>query len=158
MALMRRKETWDPFRWDPFREMETLSNRLNQFFGLTKPIDDGDKELLAMTDWSPSCDISETEKAYRIHAELPGVNRDDVHVTLEGGVLSIQGERRAEREDKGMRFHRRELSYGNFVRRFTMPDDADESKVDAAFKDGVLNVMIGKTKAKMIKAKEIEVH
>jgi HSP20 family protein len=86
------------------------------------------------------------------------VNRDDVHVTLESGVLTIQGARHEEKEEKGIRYHRRELSYGNFLRRFTMPDDADESKVDASFKDGMLNVVVAKSKAKAGKIKEIAVH
>ena len=79
-------------------------------------------------------------------------------MTLEEGVLTIQGERREEKEEKDAKFHRRELSYGNFLRRFAMPDDADESKADATFKDGVLNVVIGRSKQNASKAKEIAVH
>lgn len=153
MQLMRRQEAWDPFR-----EMEELSSRFNRLFGLNRWTGDGERELLATTDWSPSCDIVETEKEYRVRAELPNVKKENVHVTLEDGILTLQGERREEKEEKDIRFHRRELSYGNFVRRFTMPDDADESKVDASFKDGMLNVVITKTKARMPKAKEIAIH
>jgi HSP20 family protein len=153
MQLTRRHETWDPFR-----EMDELSNRMNRLFGLTRWPGNGGRELLATTDWSPSCDISETEKEYRIHAELPSVRKEEVHVTLEDNVLTIQGERREEKEEKGIKFHRRELCYGSFLRRFTMPEDADESKVDATFKDGMLDVVIGKSKQKASKAREIAVH
>jgi len=153
MQLIRRRDTWDPFR-----EMEDLTNRMSRFFGLTKGAGSTERELLATTDWLPSCDISESDKEYRVHVELPGVNKDDVHVTLQDGVLTIQGERREEKEQKGAKFHRRELSYGTFVRRFTMPDDASESNVDATFKDGILNVVIEKNKAKTSKAKQIAVH
>jgi HSP20 family protein len=153
MKFMQRQETWNPLR-----EMEDLSSRMNRFFGLTRWPGGGEREFLATSDWTPSCDISETDKEYRIHAELPSVNSADVHVTLEDGVLTIQGERREEKEDKGAKFHRRELTYGNFLRRFTMPTDADESKVDATFKDGVLNVVIGKSKKTAAKAREIAIH
>jgi len=152
MQLIRRPEAWDPFR-----EMEDLSSRMNRFFGLTRA-GNGERELLAMTDWSPSCDISETDTEYRIHAELPSVKKEDVKVTLDDGVLTIQGDRREEKEEKGEKFHRRELSYGHFLRRFTMPDDTDAAKVDATFKDGMLNVVIGKSKAKAPTAKQIAVH
>jgi HSP20 family protein len=153
MQLMRRQETWDPFR-----EMEDLSNRMDRLIGLTRWPGNGQRELLATSDWSPSCDISETETEYRIHAELPNVKKEDVKVTLEDSVLTLQGDRREEKEQKGEMFHRRELSYGHFLRRFTMPPDADETKVDATFKDGMLNVVIARSKAKAPKAKEIAVH
>lgn len=153
MQLIRRQESWDPFR-----ELEALTDRMNRFFGLSRAPGTGERETLATTDWAPSCDISETDKDYRIHVELPSVKKDDVHVTLESGVLTIQGERREEKEEKGVKFHRRELAFGSFLRRFTMPDDADESKVDATFKDGMLNVVIPKSNGKVSKAKQIEVH
>ncbi len=153
MPLIRRQDTWDPFR-----EMEDLSTRMNRLFGLTRFAGNGERELLATSDWAPSCDISETDTEYRIHAELPSVKKEDVKVTLDDGVLTIQGDRREEKEEKDEKFHRRELSYGHFLRRFTMPDDTDPAKVDATFKDGMLNVVIGKTKAKAPTAKQIAVH
>jgi HSP20 family protein len=154
MDLMRRNEIWDPFR-----ELTALSNRMNRLFGLTRGSGNGSQEELATADWSPACDISETEKEFRITAELPNVPRDGVHVTLENGVLTIQGERKEEKEEKGARFHRRELSYGSFVRRFTMPETADESSIDARFKDGMLKISIAKTKpAKKTEAKQIAIH
>lgn len=154
MQLIRRQESWAPFR----AMMEDFSNRMNRLFRSTSLAPEGEREMLAMTDWSPACDICETDKEYRIEAELPNVKREDVHVTLENGILTIQGQRREAREETGVRYHRRELSYGSFLRRFTMPSDADESKVDASFKDGVLNVVIAKSKEKSGKTKEIAVH
>jgi HSP20 family protein len=132
---------------------------MSRLFGLTRA-GNGEHELLAINDWSPSCDISETDKEYRINAELPSVKKEDVHVTLDEGVLTIQGERREEKEEKGEQFHRRELCYGTFLRRFAMPDDADESKVNASFKDGMLKVAVAKSKEKASKpkAKEITIH
>ncbi len=153
MQLTRRQETWDPFR-----QLEELSNRMNRLFGVTLPAGNGERETLATMDWSPSCDISENDKEYRIQAELPNVRKEDVHVTLENGTLTVQGERQEEKEEKGVKFHRRELSYGNFMRQFTMPDNVDESKVDATFKDGMLNIVVAKSEAMQRKAKEIEIH
>ncbi len=153
MQLIRHRESWSPFR-----EIEELSSRMNRLFGLAPWTGNGERELLSTSDWYPSCDIRETDKEYRVQAELPGVKREDVHVTLEDGVLTIQGERHHEKEDKGVRLRRRELSYGNFIRQFSMPADSDESKVDATFKDGILNVVIARTHAKASKAKEIAVH
>lgn len=152
MQLIKHRENWNPLR-----EIDDLSERMNRLFGYTKWLGNGDKEALALTDWAPACDISETDSEYRVHAELPKVDKKDLHVTLEDGVLTIQGERREEKEEKGIRFHRRETSYGHFLRRFSMPDDADASKVDAKFKDGVLNISISKSKVKPSAAKEIAV-
>ncbi len=152
MRLIRRNESWSPFR-----EMEELSTRMNQLFQLPVFGGNGERELLATMDWSPSCDIRETASEYRVHAELPGVRKADVHVTLENDVLTIKGERREEKETKDSKLHRRELSYGNFFRQFTMPPDADESKVDAKFQDGILNIVIPKSKSKQTQAREIAV-
>lgn len=153
MQLARRRDIWDPFR-----EFEHLSSRFNRLFGLARAGGDGERETLALTDWAPACNISETETEYRVQAELPSLKKEDVHVTLQDGVLTIRGERREEKEEKSVKFHRRELSYGSFVRRFSMPEDADQAKVDATFKDGMLSVVVGKTKAKPSTAKEIAIH
>ena len=76
---------------------------------------------------------------------LKGVKKEDVKVSVQDGMLTIQGERKMEKEEKNKKFHRVECSYGNFVRSFRLPDDADENKVKAEFKDGMLNVSLPKT-------------
>lgn len=148
----RRRETWDPFR-----EFEDLSNRFHRLLSMRPFGGNGEQEELTGVAWAPACDISETEKEYRVQAELPNVKKDDVHVTLEDGILTIRGERKEEKEEKGEKFHRRELSYGQFLRRFTLPADADDSSVKATFKDGMLKVDIARSKVKTAKAKEIAV-
>lgn len=153
MQLMRRSQP----TWDPFREMESLTSRMNDLFDLKRWGWNGERELMAAVDWAPSCDVSETDKDYRVRAELPDVKKDDVKVTLEDGVLTLQGERREEKQEKNEKFHRRELSYGSFLRRFTMPDDADDAKVEATFENGMLEIVIPKTKFKAAKAKAIEI-
>jgi len=142
-------------KWDPFRELEDVSNRLNRIFGRSTARAESGQEMLAVADWSPSIDISETDAAYLIKAEIPGVKKEDVKVTIQDGMLTIQGERKIEKEEKGKKFHRVERSYGSFVRSFRIPDNADENSVKAEFKDGMLNVTLAKS-AKA-KAKSVNV-
>ncbi len=132
-------------KWDPFKELEDVSSRLNRIFGRPLSRLESDTELLAMSDWTPSADISETEKEYQIKAEIPGVKKEDVKVTIQEGMLTIQGERKMEKEEENKKFHRIERSYGSFMRSFRLPDDADESAVKAEFKDGILHVTLSKT-------------
>lgn len=132
-------------KWDPFKELEDVSNRLNRLFGRSESRTESNQNMLAVADWSPSVDISETEDAYLIKGEIPGVKKEDVKVTVQDGMLTIQGERKMEKEEKNKKFHRVECSYGSFIRSFRMPDDADENKVKAEFKDGMLNISLPKS-------------
>jgi len=132
-------------KWDPFRELEDVSNRLNRIFGQSLARSESGQNMLAVADWAPSVDISETDSAYLIKGEIPGVKKDDVKVTIQDGMLTIQGERRQEKEEKGKKFHRIECSYGSFARSFRVPSDADENSVKAEFKDGMLNVTLAKS-------------
>ncbi len=141
-------------KWDPFKELEDVSTRLNRIFG--RPLARmGADEMMSMADWTPSADISETDTEYLIKAEIPGVKKEDVKVTIQDGVLTIQGERKMEKEEKDKKYHRIERSYGSFTRSFRLPDDADESAVKAEFKDGLLNVTL--TKSAKAKPKSVNV-
>jgi len=100
-------------------------------------------------------EVAETPEEYLVKVELPGVPRDDVRVSVEEGVLRIEGERRFEKEEGGKRFHRVERSYGSFARSFVAPDDVDAGKVTATFKDGVLSVHL--PKSEQAKPRSIEV-
>jgi len=144
-------------RWDPFRELEDVSDRLNQMFNRSAPARTNGKETMIVADWAPSVDVSETEGEYQIKAEIPDVKKEDVKVTLEDGVLTIQGERKQEKEVKGKRYHRVERSYGRFARSFTLPDVIDEEKVKAEFKDGILNLALPKSEKAKPKAIEVTV-
>ena len=144
-------------KWDPFRELEDISNSLNRFFRRSAVRAEPDREILKVADWMPSVDISETDTAYLIKAEIPEVKKEDVKVTIQDGMLTIQGERKQEKEEKGKKFHRIERSYGSFVRSFRVPDDADESAVKAEFKDGMLNVTLAKSEKAKTKAIEVSV-
>jgi HSP20 family protein len=117
----------------------------------------GAEEALVTADWAPIVDIQESDKEYLVKAELPEVKKDDVKVTIKDGLLTLEGERRQEKEEKTKKFHRVERSYGKFVRAFSMPEDADDKNVHADFKEGVLNVHIGKSEALKPKAVEVKV-
>lgn len=106
---------------------------------------EGQEEPLAVAEWAPLVDISEDEKEYLIKAELPEVKKEDVKVTAEEGTLTIMGERKFEKEEKGKKYHRVERAYGSFMRNFSLLDDASAAKVTAEFKDGVLSVHLAKT-------------
>ena len=144
-------------RWDPFREREDMSDRLNRMMSRPALPRTNAKETMVVADWVPSVDVSETEGAYQIKAEIPDVKKEDVRVTLEEGVLTIQGERKQEKEETGKKYHRVERSYGSFVRSFTLPDLVDEEKVKAEFKDGVLNLQLPKSEKAKPKAIEVTV-
>jgi HSP20 family protein len=142
-------------KWDPSVELEDITARLNRIFGRAPSRTDPTSDMLTVADWMPSVDISETDTEYTITGELPGVRKNDVSVTVQNGMLTIQGERRHEAEEKGKKYHRVECCYGSFMRSFRVPDDADEEKVKAEFKDGMLNVTMPKTER--TKARTIDV-
>lgn len=144
-------------KWDPFRELQDMSQRLNQIFA--RPFDGlgGGREMLTVAEWSPAVDVSETDSEYVIKAELPEVKKEDVKVTMEEGVLTLEGERKQEKEEKGKRYHRIERSYGSFMRSFELPDNVDTSKAKAEFKDGMLTLSLPKTEKPKSKALEIKV-
>ena len=145
-------------RWDPFKEMEELQSRFTKLFGLTPArTENGGQELMTITEWTPSVDIIEDEKEWLVKADLPEVKKEDVKVSVENGVLTITGERKFEKEEKGKKYHRIERSYGNFLRSFTLPDGADGSKVNAEFKDGVLLVHLHKNEKARPKSIEVKV-
>ena len=132
-------------KWDPFVELEDVSKQLNRIFGRFPARAEASRELLATADWAPRVDISETDTAYLIKGEIPGVNKEDVRVNIEDGMLTMSGERKQEKEEKDKRFHRIERSYGSFMRSFRLPDNVDEAGVKAEFKDGMLNVTLPKS-------------
>lgn len=136
--------------WEPFREMDDLFSRYARTAGrnLFRGEDDS---------WTPSADITETDKEYLIKANLPEVKREDVKVTLENGALTISGERRREKEEKGENEIRVESYYGTFSRSFSLPDNVDTRSVRAESKDGVLKIHIPKTEAAKPRAISIDV-
>lgn len=145
-------------RWNPVSEFEDLINRYNRYFGL--PATNGEREgkdLFRRSDWAPAVDIRENKDSFVIDAELPGMNREDVKVTVHEGVLTIQGERKQEEETGDDKHHRVERVYGSFLRRFTLPDNVDADSIKASFRDGVLSLTLKKAEPVEPKAIEVDV-
>lgn len=135
--------------WNPIHEMDALfHNRLASVLG---------GEGQASVAWSPVVDIEETEQDYVIRAELPGLDKDKVKVTVEDGVLTLSGERDLERTVEGKTYHRIERSHGTFSRSFTLPEDSDAESVAAQFTNGVLAVRVAKREQALPKSIEVRV-
>ena len=149
----------DPFRarWHPLKDREDWERRLATMLGTRESTGHGGKEALTVAQWSPLVDITEDEKEYLIKAELPGMKKEDVRLTVEHEALAISGERTFEKEEKGKKYHRIERAYGRFVRSFSLPEDADRGKVTADFKDGMLHVHLPKSQRAKPTAIEIKV-
>lgn len=110
-----------------------------------------------MGDFAPRLDISDTDKEISIAAELPGLEPEDIHISMDHNTLTISGEKRAGKEEKDKRFYRVERSYGSFQRSIPLPDEIDEDKIDATFKRGVLRVKLPKTQAAQKRSKRIAI-
>ena len=141
-------------RWDPFRDLNVLQDRMNRLF------DDAGRgwradEPAATTTWSPAVDIYETENEIVVQAELPGVDRKDISLNLENNVLTLKGERRFEKETKEENYHRIERSYGGFARTFSIPATVDEEKIRADYRDGILKIAL--PKKEQVKPKQIRI-
>jgi HSP20 family protein len=133
-------------RFDPFRDMLTLQERMNRLFDesvrtIARP---GAEEDWSMGAWSPAVDIYEQNGTIVLKAELPGVEPKDVDVRVENNVLTLRGERKLEGEVKRESYHRIERSYGGFTRAFTLPAAVDTDKIKAEYKDGVLRMTLPK--------------
>ncbi|HQW08505.1 MAG TPA: Hsp20/alpha crystallin family protein [Steroidobacteraceae bacterium] len=142
-------------RWEPFRSMEDYFGRMPSLFDRwQRQLDtNGDSRL----EWSPSVDISETDGEYLIRADLPAVKKEDVRVTFDDGMITVSGERKQKKEEKGEKLHRVESFYGKFTRSFSLPINVDSTSIKAESRDGVLTVRIPKTGTEQKKATEIKV-
>ncbi len=135
--------------WNPIHEMDELfHNRLASVLG---------GEGVQSVAWSPVVDIEETELNYLIRAELPGLSKEKVKVTVEDGVLTLSGERDLERKVEGKTFHHIERSHGTFTRSFTLPENAEAESVSANYKDGLLEIRVAKSEEALPKSIEVRV-
>lgn len=150
---------WEPFkgRLDRWKELEDMEKRLSTYLGRPAVQTETGKEAMTVAEWSPLVDITEDDKEYLIKADLPEVKKEDVKLTVRDDAMSISGERKYEKEEKGKKYHRIERAYGSFMRSFTLPEDADGSKVSAEYKDGVLKVHLPKSEKAKPKSIEVKV-
>jgi len=125
-------------RYEPWGLLNQLSKELDRSFRGTENSD------VATSDWTPAVDIKENNDGFVIVADIPGVDPKDIEVHMENGVLSIKGERETEKKEEKEGYKRVERSYGSFYRRFSMPETADATKINAKSKNGVLEVTIPK--------------
>ncbi len=131
-------------RWSP--RSENAMDFVDRFFQRALGgYPSSESETTLGSRWAPATDIRETEDTYEVTAELPGLKKDDVHVTLENNVLTLSGERKLKDEEETKDHHRVERRYGAFFRSFTLPNKVDTDKVEATFEDGVLQLTIPKT-------------
>jgi HSP20 family protein len=142
---------------DNFRELESMSNRLNRILSEGNLSTRQPDETVAAADWMPVVDILETNDNFLIQVELPGVEKSAVKLSIEKGVLLISGQRPQGTLSEGMRYHRNERPYGRFERAFRVPDTVDEQKLEADLKNGVLTVRLPKVEKAKPKSIQIAV-
>lgn len=130
-------------RWSPYRDLSSLADQFNRALG-TATGRERDEEL-SLGAWIPPVDIAEDKDRITLTAELPGFREDQVNILMEGGVLTIRGERKFEEEKNGRNFHRVERSYGQFVRSFTLPNNVDREQIRASFDHGLLKIELPKS-------------
>lgn len=141
-------------RFSPTTDMRRLQREVDALFDSFFPVrTNGDSE--DSTTWAPRVDLAETENAYLVHVDLPGLNKDDLEINFHEGVLSISGERNAETQDENTKYVRVERSYGRFYRAFTLPQMVKADEIEASFENGVLNITV--PKAEEVKPRRIDI-
>lgn len=130
-------------RWDPFRDLITLREKMNRLFEEAFTSRGEEKDLVAST-WTPSVDIYETEHALILSAEVPGIDEKDIEIKIEDNTLTIKGERKFEKETKEENYHRIERAYGSFYRSFSLPHYIDQDNIEAEHENGILKITMPK--------------
>jgi HSP20 family protein len=132
--------------WDPFADLNRVQREFEKsYFG----------PRTRSADFAPAVDVHEDPERLVLRAELPGIKREDIDVSIDANVLTLKGERKLEKEEQGHRYHRIERSYGTFVRQFQLPSNVDSAKIDAQLTDGVLTIALDKKQE--LKPRKIDV-
>ena len=139
-------------RWDPFREVVALQNRMNSLF---RDLNDNEGPMTTAS-FVPAVDVYEDEKKVVLKLEVPGIEEKDLDVSVENHTLTVKGERKFEKEEKEENFHRIERRYGSFYRAFTLPSTVDTENVEASYNAGVLKLEL--TKKPEAQPKQIKVN
>ncbi len=146
-------------RWDPFRDLITLREKMNRLFEEAASSRGEEKDLISSS-WTPSVDIYETEHEVVLTAEVPGIDDKDIEIKIEDNTLTLRGERSLEKEIKEENYHRIERAYGSFYRSFSIPNYIDAEKIKAEHENGILKVVMPKKqelkprKIKVLKAQK----
>jgi HSP20 family protein len=141
-------------RWDPYRELNTLQDRMNRLFSAT--FNDGRDESLTTSGFSPAVDVYEDEHNVTLKLEVPGIDEKDIEVRIENNTLTVHGERKMEKEEKEENYRRIERQYGSFTRSFTLPNTVDMEHASANYEKGVLKIKLAKKEE--AKPKQIKVN
>ncbi|MBN2571527.1 MAG: Hsp20/alpha crystallin family protein [Ignavibacteriales bacterium] len=139
-------------KFEPIREMESLHERFGRMFENFPFLSSNFTE-----NFSPRIDISETDDKIVIESEISGLKKEDLKITLQDNIITIEGEKKKESEDKGKTYIRNERIFGSFKRCFTLPTEVDNEKVDASFENGMLKIELTKKEPVPIKTKEIKI-
>ncbi len=142
-------------RWDPFRNMVALQDRINRLFEDAFP-NTGSEDQVSLSSWQPSVDICETSEGVIIKVDLPGVEKEDITVEIKENVLTLKGQRRQDPDLPEEGYYRRERTCGTFHRSFTMRSMIAPDTIKATFKNGVLTIEIPKLEEE--KPKQVEVN
>ena len=142
-------------RFTPRHDMRRLQREFDHLFESFFPTRPATDEALESAVWAPRTDLSETEDAYLIHLDLPGLKKDEVEISVHDGTLSVSGERRQEETEEGRTFVRVERSYGRFYRSFSLPQTINAEGIEATFEDGVLTIYV--PKAEELKPRRIDI-
>jgi len=134
----------DLIRWNPLKEMVSLRERMNRLFDDSLFRSDQRNDQTEMGVWLPAVDVFEKEDQLVIKAELPGMDKKDISLDIKDGVLTLSAVRKIENEVKEENFYRREMSYGKFIRSFSLPADSDTEKIKAEFQNGLLVIEVPK--------------
>ncbi len=145
-------------RWEPVAELNTIQNEMNRLFNtfFDQPAQNG-RGSGTTRRWLPAMDIIETADHYVLRADLPGLGDGDVNVQMEDNVLTVSGERRAERDEHQAGYHRLERGFGGFSRSLTLPDGVDAERIEAHFDRGVLEISIPKPEQKRPRTVQVNV-
>ncbi len=130
-------------RWDPFRDLITLREKMNRLFEEAYTARGEERDLVSSS-WSPSVDIYENEQHLVLTAEVPGIEDKDIEIKIEDNTLTLKGERKFEKETKEENYHRIERAYGSFYRSFSLPPYIDQDKIEAEHEHGVLKITMPK--------------
>ena len=141
-------------KWNPTNELRNFNRLLTNFFD--EPFFPFERGEIVEKTWAPRVDIYDSKDAFMIKAELPGVDKNDIKVDVDGRLLTLRGERKTETEEKEASYYRHELYCGTFERTFTLPEAVDPALIKAEYKDGILNLEVPKPEER--RPKQIEIH
>ena len=156
MNLIPRKH--QPLQRGPFEDLLGLQSQMNRLFDFSLGRWSDDADAFRENFWAPAVDISDGKDSLTVKADLPGLKKEEIDISIHDGVLVIKGEKKSEEEQKGKGYLRSERFYGAFARQITLPSSVDDTKIKASYKDGVLELVLPKKEEAKPKQIKIDVN